>query len=183
MDSDNEFELLPSSPVHERKLKRLKKATRVPEHSHPPTPPLTFSESGNGEHLTPLTDSNAESGPELETLGPSPSNQPDTPKGVTVDDDGLSVKRVLDFDSVGEEHGKVDEENKEVKDLKTNEEVRDLNTDEAERKRRSLDEFPEKKEKKRKRIDEGDGSEKKPKDSSSNKIKAEKVDKCIILFC
>ncbi|TKY75140.1 DNA ligase [Spatholobus suberectus] len=164
MESDDDFELLPSSPVHERKLKRLKKATRAPEHSHPPSPPPNFSESGNGE----------QSGPELETLGLSP--QPDTPKGVTVEDDGVGEKRVLDFDSVGEEHGKVAEASEEVGDLKASEEIRDLNTDEADRKRRSLEDFPEKKEKKKKkkRIDDGDGSEKKAKESTTNKRKAEK---------
>ncbi|XP_020219322.1 myb-like protein X [Cajanus cajan] len=162
MESDDDFQLLPPSPVHERKLKRLKKATRAPQHSHPSALPTNFPESGN-----------AESGPELETLGPSP--RPNTPKGVTVEDDGVGAKRVLDFDSVSEEHGKVAEEAEEVGDLKTSEEVENLNTGEGERKRRSLDDLPEKKEKKKKkRVDDGDGSEKKQKESTSNKRKAEK---------
>nr|KYP64576.1 hypothetical protein KK1_019177 [Cajanus cajan] len=163
MESDDDFQLLPPSPVHERKLKRLKKATRAPQHSHPSALPTNFPESGN-----------AESGPELETLGPSP--RPNTPKGVTVEDDGVGAKRVLDFDSVSEEHGKVAEEAEEVGDLKTSEEVENLNTGEGERKRRSLDDLPEKKEKKKKkRVDDGDGSEKKQKESTSNKRKAEKA--------
>ncbi|RDX70477.1 hypothetical protein CR513_50272, partial [Mucuna pruriens] len=168
MDSDDDFELLPSSPVHERKLKRLKKATTVPEYSRPPTSPTNFSKSGNGEHLT---ESNGESGPEPETLGLSP--QPHTPKGVTVKDDGLGAKRVLDFDSVDEEHGKVAAESEEVGDLKTNDETQDLNTDQVDRKRRSLDDFPVKKEKK-KRIGGGHRSEQKHKDSKTNKRKIEK---------
>ncbi|KAG5033893.1 hypothetical protein JHK85_009195 [Glycine max] len=182
MESDDDFELLPPSPVQERKLKRLKKAARVPEPSHPPISPPNFSVSGNGEEH--LTEPNGESGPEFETLTPSPSPSPspspnpnpqsDTPKGVTVDDDGLGAKRVLDFDSFGEELGKVVEETEEVRDLKTYEEIRDLNTDEVERKRRGLDDLPEKNEKKKRINDDGDSSEKKPKVSATNKRKAEK---------
>ncbi|KAL3022772.1 hypothetical protein AAZX31_04G032600 [Glycine max] len=182
MESDDDFELLPPSPVQERKLKRLKKAARVPEPSHPPISPPNFSVSGNGEEH--LTEPNGESGPEFETLTPSPSPSPspspnpnpqsDTPKGVTVDDDGLGAKRVLDFDSFGEELGKVVEETEEVRDLKTYEEIRDLNTDEVERKRRGLDDLPEKNEKKKRINDDSDSSEKKPKVSATNKRKAEK---------
>ncbi|KHN22263.1 hypothetical protein glysoja_022019 [Glycine soja] len=177
MESDDDFDLLPPSPIQERKLKRLKQADRVPEPSHLPISPPNFSESGNGEEH--LTQSNGRSGPEIETLAtspsPSPSSQSDTPKGVTVDDDGLVAKRALDFDSLSEEHGKIADESEEVRDLKTNEEIGDLNTGEVERKRRSLDDLPEKNGKKKKRIDhDGDGSEKKPNESATNKRKTEK---------
>lgn len=186
MESDDDFDLLPPSPIQERKLKRLKQADRVPEPSHLPISPPNFSESGNGEEH--LTQSNGRSGPEIETLAtspsPSPSSQSDTPKGVTVDDDGLVAKRALDFDSLSEEHGKIAEESEEVRDLKTNEEIGDLNTGEVERKRRSLDDLPEKNGKKKKRIDhDGDGSEKKPNESATNKRKTEKVHNCICTFC
>ncbi|CAJ1973319.1 unnamed protein product [Sphenostylis stenocarpa] len=180
MESDDDVELLPPSPVHERKLRRLKKATRVPEPSHSLSSPTVFSESGNGEEQ--FTVSNGESGPEPESQVPSPSPnpQPDSPIGVTVNDDGLGAKRVLDFDFVIEEHKKVDGESQEVNDPKNSDEVRDLkasdkvrvlNTDEVERKRRSSNDLPENK---KKRIDGGDGSEKKLKESATNKRKAEK---------
>jgi len=183
MESDDDFELLPSSPVHERKLKRLKKANRAHKHSHPSSSPTNFSELGDTE---PLEES---IGPEPEILGLSPQLD-------SVKDYGLSAKRVLDFDSVAEElDGEVAEENEEfgslniseevgdlktseeIGDLKTSEEVRDLKTDESERKQRSSDESSEKKEKKKKkrRMDDGDGSEKMAKESVTNKRKAQKV--------
>jgi len=168
MESDDDLELLPLTPVHERKLKRLKKATRVPEPSHPAPSPTVFDESRKFEEH--FTVSNGKFGPEHEiqvpSLSPSPSPQPDSPRGVTVSDDDLGAKRVLDFDSVIEEHEKVDGESQEVRDLKTG--------DELERKRHSLDDLPENK--KKKRIVGSDGSEKKPKESATNKRKAEKVD-------
>ncbi|KAK7352343.1 hypothetical protein VNO80_17763 [Phaseolus coccineus] len=172
MESDHDLELLPSSPVHERKLKRLRKATRVPEPSHPPPSPSVFYESRKREEH--FTVSNGKLGSEHETQEPSPSPgpQPDFPRGVTVNDGDLGAKRVLDFDSVIEEHEKVDGESQEVRDLKTGDEFRVFNTDEVEKKRRSLNDLPENKNKKR--IVGSDGSEKKPKESATNKRKAEK---------
>ncbi|XP_061370685.1 uncharacterized protein LOC133313334 [Gastrolobium bilobum] len=150
MESDEDFELLPSSPVQEqRKLKRLKKVIRASEYSPPSTSPTNFPELANGGQLE---ESNGESSPELE----------DTSKGVTVNEDDLGATRVLEFDSVGEElDGKVTEEKGEVGDL---------NTNELEGKRRRLDFSSENNEKKKKRIDDGDGS----KESISNKRKTEK---------
>ncbi|KAL9312921.1 hypothetical protein ACSQ67_018373 [Phaseolus vulgaris] len=166
MESDHDLELLPSSPVHERKLKRLRKAARVPEPSHLPPSPAVFYESRKREEH--LTVSNGKLGSENETQehSPSPGSQPDFPRAVTVNDGDLGAKRVLDFDSV------IDGESQEVRDLKTGDEFRVFNTDEVERKRRSLNDLPENK--KKKRIVGSDGSEKKPKESATNKRKAEK---------
>lgn len=161
MESDDDFELLPSPPIHERKLKRLKKATRAHENPRPSTPPANSPESLNDAHLNL---SNGVSGPEIESLGDD---------NVTVEEEGLGgAKRVLEFDSLGDElDGKVTEEGEEVRDLNK--------TDELERKRRSIDDHSEnqetKKKKKKKRIDDGDGGEKKLKEAISNKRKAEKV--------
>lgn len=175
MESDHDLELLPSSPVHERKLKRLRKAARVPEPSHLPPSPAVFYESRKREEH--LTVSNGKLGSENETQehSPSPGSQPDFPRAVTVNDGDLGAKRVLDFDSV------IDGESQEVRDLKTGDEFRVFNTDEVERKRRSLNDLPENK--KKKRIVGSDGSEKKPKESATNKRKAEKVDNYIFLCC
>ncbi|KAK7351697.1 hypothetical protein VNO77_11322 [Canavalia gladiata] len=127
MESDDDYELLPPSPVYERKLKRLKKATRHPEHSHLSSSPTNFSELENSEHLE-------------ESIGPEPESLGLSPQVDTVKDDGLGATRVLDFDSVAEElDGRVAEEKEEVGDLnireevgnlKTSEEVRDLKTSE-----------------------------------------------------
>ncbi|KAK7310898.1 hypothetical protein RJT34_08684 [Clitoria ternatea] len=203
MESDDDFHLLPPSPVHYRKLKRLKKATKPAQNSRPSVSPTNFSE--------PLEDSNGGSGPqppELQT--------------------GLSAKRVLEFDSMAEElDGNVPQEsentNEVVEDLKNdesetkrpdfevggnvaeereqaedstideletkrlgfeldgnvaedNKQDGDSKTDEMDRNRRSSDVFPEKKKGKKKRIEDGDGSGsgKKTKESATNKRKAEK---------
>ncbi|XP_027356966.1 nucleolar transcription factor 1-B [Abrus precatorius] len=193
MESDDDYQLLPSFPVHERKLKRLKKAKTAPHFSHPTSPPTNFSELGNSKHLE---ESIKGSGLEPQSLGLSPQLD-------TVKDDCLGATRVLEFDSVGDElDGKVAEEKEEVVDLKiaeevvdlkiteevvdlkiseeavdlkSSEEIKGLKTEELERKRRSFDELPEKKQKKKKkRIEDSDGSEKKPKESMSSKRKAEK---------
>ncbi|XP_045799299.1 RNA polymerase-associated protein LEO1 isoform X2 [Trifolium pratense] len=160
MDSDDDFQPLPSSPIVERKLKRLKKASRVSENPPPSSPPIKFPQFENN---SALEDSIAGSATEIESL---------VDKNVTetVEEDDLGAKRVLEFDSVDYE---LDEKVTE----KTTEEFGDKNSEELEIKQPSVDddvvlEKKENKKKKNKRIDDGDGSEKKLKES--NKRKAEK---------
>lgn len=164
MDSDDDFDQLPS-PIHERKLKRLKKATRVSENPPPSSSPINLSEFANNSELE---ESNKGSILDLESFG-------DKIVTDTVEEDDSTAKRVLEFDSVSDE---LDEKFTE----KTPEEFIDLNTEELETKQNPVDDVTEKKEnaknkkkKKNKRIDDGDGSEKKLKESISNKRKAEKV--------
>jgi hypothetical protein len=158
MDSDEDFQPMPSSPIVQRKLKRLKKASRVSENPLPSPPPIKFPEFQNN---SPLEDSIAGSIPEIESLDDKNVTE-------TVEEDDLGAKRVLEFDSVDDElDAKVTE--------KTTEEFEEKHTDESEIKQPSIDDDSEKKEskKKKKRVDDGDGSEKKLKES--NKRKAEKV--------
>ncbi|PNX69571.1 hypothetical protein L195_g056792, partial [Trifolium pratense] len=170
MDSDDDFQPLPSSPIVERKLKRLKKASRVSENPPPSSPPIKFPQFENN---SALEDSIAGSAIEIESL---------VDKNVTetVEEDDLGAKRVLEFDSVDYE---LDEQVTEKTTLdekvteKTTEEFGDKNSEELEIKQPSVDddvvsEKKENKKKKNKRIDDGDGSEKKLKES--NKRKAEK---------
>ncbi|GAU14357.1 hypothetical protein TSUD_309170 [Trifolium subterraneum] len=171
MDSDDDFQPLPSSPIVERKLKRLKKASRVSENPPPSSPPIKFPQFENN---SALEDSIAGSAIEIESL---------VDKNVTetVEEDDLGAKRVLEFDSVDDElDGKVTEKEKTTLDEKftekTTEEFGETNTEELGIKQPSVDdvvsEKKENKKKKNKRIDNGDGSEKKLKES--NKRKAEK---------
>ncbi|KAK7283348.1 hypothetical protein RIF29_12800 [Crotalaria pallida] len=176
MDSDDDFELLPSSPIEAppRKLKRLKKAAaaaavRVPE----PSPQKSSPDSSSEEFETLQPDSSLE---EL-TFGsvPNPESLTAPPK-----EHGSGASRVLDFDSVAEELHTNFEANSEMEkeNVDVEEEVVDLKIRELERKRRSLDSSDDNKEnkknkKKKKRIDD-DGAEKRAKESASNKRKAEK---------
>ncbi|XP_014498812.1 transcriptional regulator ATRX isoform X2 [Vigna radiata var. radiata] len=117
MESDDDLAILPSSPVLERKLKRLKKASKLPEPSYPPSSPAVSYESRKCEKH--FTVSNGGFGSDHEDQVPSPSPGPRSgfPSGVTVKDDDLGAKRVLDFDSVIQEHEKVDGESQEVRDF------------------------------------------------------------------
>jgi len=173
MDSDDDFDALPlpSSPVIERKLKRLKKASRVLEIPLPSSSPIKLSES---EQNSGLEKSIGGSVPEIESLGGE--NVTDT-----VEETDLGAKRVLEFESMNDElDARVPE--------KMIEESGDKNTVELEIKQLSVEEVSEKKEnknkkksKKKKSSDDGDGSEKKLKESISNKRKAEKVPMRLIL--
>ncbi|KEH36146.1 hypothetical protein MTR_3g111740 [Medicago truncatula] len=169
MDSDEDFEALPSSPVIERKLKRLKKASRVSENPLPFSSPIKFSGS---EQNSGLEVSIRGSVPEVESLGGE--NVTDT-----VEENDLGAKRVLEFESMDDElDARVPE--------KTIEESGDKNTVELEIKQPSVEEVSEKKEEisekkgnknkksKKKGSDDDNGSEKKLKESISNKRKAEK---------
>jgi len=164
MDSDDDFEALPSSPVIGRKLKRLKKASRVSENPLPSSSPIKFSES---EQNSGLEQSIEGSVPEIQSLGGE--NVTDT-----VEENDLGAKRVLEFESMDDElDARVPE--------KTIEESGDKNTVELEIKQPSVEEVSEKKENKNKKkskkksSDDDNGSEKKLKESISNKRKAEKV--------
>ncbi|CAK8568984.1 unnamed protein product [Lathyrus sativus] len=181
MDSDDDFEPLPSPPVVERKLKRLKKASRVSENPQPSSPPRV---SENPIHSSPprvsenplpssspiklpefennsgLEESNGESVDEIEALVDNNVTE-------TVMEDGVGARRVLKFDSLDDElDGKFTE--------KTTEE----NTDELEKKQHTVEDVSEKKDskkKKKKKIEDGDRNEKKlRKESISSKRKAEK---------
>jgi hypothetical protein len=155
MDSDEDFQPMPSSPIVERKLKRLKKASRVSEIPLPSSPPIKSPEFENN---SALENSIAGSATEIESLDDKNVTE-------TVEEDDLGAKRVLEFDSVDDElDGKITE--------KTTEEFEEKHTDESEIKQPIVDDVSEeKRNKKKKKI--VDGSEKKLKES--NKRKAEKV--------
>ncbi|CAI8599982.1 unnamed protein product [Vicia faba] len=176
MDSDDDFEPLPPSPIIERKLKRLKKASRVSETPKPSSPPINSPRVSENPPPSPspiklpefennlvLEELNGESIDEIETLTENNVT-------VTVDEDCLGARRVLKFDSVDDEiDGKFTE--------KTTEEFGDTKTDELEEKQHNAEDLSEKKEskKKKKRSDDGDRNEKKQrKESISSKRKAEK---------
>ncbi|XP_058785330.1 uncharacterized protein LOC131660174 [Vicia villosa] len=177
MDSDDDFEPSPPSPIIERKLKRLKKASRVSENPKPLSPPrvsenplpssspIKLPEFENNSVFEEL---NGESTDEIEALA-------DNNVTNIVEEDNLGARRVLKFDSVDEIDGKSTE--------KTTEELGDINTDtdELEKKQHTVEdveEISEKKEskkKKKKRSDDGDRNEKKQrKETISSKRKAEK---------
>ena len=183
MESDDDFELLPSSsPVHQPKLKRLKKAIRVPQYS--PTksphdddddaPPINSPQS---DTLPSGSPSPSPIGGHVDESNWGSSPQHDASESDTVKENGSGAMRALDFDSVGQEL----DGNVEVRSTETEkgEQVADLSTDELDRKRRSLHDDSENKEKKKKkkRIDSDDG-DKKLKESATSKIKAEKVHHC-----
>ncbi|BAT77777.1 hypothetical protein VIGAN_02037200 [Vigna angularis var. angularis] len=117
MESDDDLALLPSSPVHERKLKRLKKASKVHEPSYSPSSPAVSYESRKCEEHFTVSNGGFGSDHEDQVPIPSPGPRSDFPRGVTVKDDDLGAKRVLDFDSVIQEHEKVDGESQEVRDF------------------------------------------------------------------
>ncbi|CAL0327029.1 unnamed protein product [Lupinus luteus] len=157
MDSDDDFQLLPSSPIilPQPKLKRLKKAASliVPSNN-------SSDESGSLRSNSALEELTVRSVPNRENSSPLPNKH------------GSGAARVLDFNSVADELD-VDVEYTEIEKDKV-EEVADLKSNELERKRRSLDNSAENSSKKRKKRIDDDGAEKMAKESASNKRKAEK---------
>ncbi|OIV89805.1 hypothetical protein TanjilG_30554 [Lupinus angustifolius] len=157
MDSDDDFQLFPSSPIilPQPKLKRLKKVASLIVPSIDSSDELESLRSDSTlEELTVRSVANHES------LSPLPNKH------------GSGAARVLDFNSVDEDFD-VNVESTEIEKDKV-EEVADLKSHELERKRRSLDNSAEySNKKKKKRVDDG-GAEKIAKESASNKRKAEK---------
>ncbi|KAI9199897.1 hypothetical protein LWI28_000147 [Acer negundo] len=171
MESHVDFESFsptksPSSPVPERKLKRLKKAKKLTE--NPPefetlgSEELDFrySEEGKPTEISPKSKTvgfEKSSGQDLEELdsgsrsgseGFGDENGSDTEVGgLGVEEDGSSAKRTLNFDSLVEEldgRDKVRSDDMEIE--KQNE---DTKVEELEKKKRSSDGFKEKKDNKR----------------------------------
>lgn len=168
MESDDDFQLLPQSEEispSERKLKRLKKAIRVP--TEPSSPLLDFpkSEALDSEELKELSPSVAGSESESESEeGFDGGNELDfglggeEEKEGEEEENGLGVKpkRVLEFDSVGDDFdAKRDDPSEEMGDV-----VEDPRIEEPVKKRRSSDELDENidnkktKKKKKKNVDE-----------------------------
>ncbi|KAL1343785.1 hypothetical protein HN51_017741 [Arachis hypogaea] len=184
MESDEDFELVPPPPLLEPKpkLKRLKKALRVPPLSpsnHDGSSPIdsgTLPSDGPSPSAGHVEDSNWGSNPQIDrrVTAHLDASDSDTAKK----NNGFGAMRALDFDSIG---GGLDG-NDEVhsKEMETEnekgEEVADLEIDDRDRKRRSLDEDSEDQEKKRKRKRKKKGldGEKQLKESASNKRRAEK---------
>ena len=161
MESDDDFQLLPQSEEispSERKLKRLKKAIRVS--TEPSSPLLDFpkSEALDSEGLKELSPSGAGSESESEE-GFDGGNELDFGLGDEEEEEnglGVKTKRVLEFDSVGDDFGaKRDDPSEEMGDG-----VEDLRIEEPVKKRRSSDELDENidnkktKKKKKKNVDE-----------------------------
>ncbi|MED6138427.1 hypothetical protein PIB30_074121 [Stylosanthes scabra] len=186
MESDEDFELLPPSPLHEPKpkLKRIKKALRVPPLSpsnHDVSSPIesgTLSSDDPSPSPEHVEDSNSNwgSNPQIDhkVTAPLDASDSDTPKG----NKGFGAMRALDFDSIGDElDGNDEAHSKEMESEKEKrEEVADLEIDDRGTKRRSLDEDSqdqEKNKKKRKTKDGVDG-EMQPKESASNKRRTQK---------
>ncbi|KAK4599717.1 hypothetical protein RGQ29_009664 [Quercus rubra] len=161
MESDDDFQLLPQSEEispSERKLKRLKKAIRVS--TEPSAPLLDFpkSEALDSEGLKELSPSGAGSESESEE-GFDGGNELDFGLGDEEEEEnglGVKTKRVLEFDSVGDDFdAKRDDPSEEMGDG-----VEDLRIEETVKKRRSSDELDENidnkktKKKKKKNVDE-----------------------------
>ena len=161
MESDDDFQLLPQSEEispSERKLKRLKKAIRVS--TKPSSPLLDFpkSEALDSEGLKELSPSGAGSESESEE-GFDGGNELDFGLGDEEEEEnglGVKTKRVLEFDSVGDDFdAKRDDPSEEMGDG-----VEDLRIEEPVKKRRSSDELDENidnkktKKKKKKNVDE-----------------------------
>jgi len=163
MESDDDFQLLPQSEEispSERKLKRLKKAIRVS--TEPSSPLLDFpkSEALDSEELKELSPSGAGSESESEE-GFDGGNELDFGLGGEEEKEeenglGVKTKRVLEFDSVGDDFdAKRDDLSEEMGDG-----VEDLRIEEPVKKRRSSDELDENidnkktKKKKKKNVDE-----------------------------
>ncbi|XP_054798734.1 uncharacterized protein LOC129303441 [Prosopis cineraria] len=182
MESDDDIELRPSSPVRERRLTRLKKAFRVPEYPRPNSPdsssfpsPANSSEADashpNGLIGLDFEDLNLASGFSFEAIGDKngPSIERDAPESVK--EDGLSETRVSEFDSVAEDIGGNGQAcSTEAMGL----ESEDPKTDELEKNQHSLGTFSDKRKRKRKKILDSDRGEEKVKESTSNKKGAEK---------
>ncbi|KAM4129693.1 hypothetical protein ACJW30_01G043600 [Castanea mollissima] len=146
MESDDDFQLLPQSEEispSERKLKRLKKAIRVP--TEPSEPLLDFprSEALDSEELKELSPLGAGSESESEE-GFDGGNELDFGLGGEEEKEeenglGVKTKRVLEFDSVGDDSGaKRDDLSEEMGDV-----VEDPRIEEPVKKRRSSDELDE----------------------------------------
>ncbi|XP_050267402.1 uncharacterized protein LOC126712208 isoform X2 [Quercus robur] len=164
MESDDDFQLLPQSEEispSERKLKRLKKAIRVS--TEPSSPLLDFpkSEAQDSEELKELSPSGAGSESESEE-GFDGGNELDFGLGGEEEEKeeenglGVKTKRVLEFDSVGDDFvAKRDDPSEEMGDG-----AEDLRIEEPVKKRRSSDELDENvdnkktKKKKKKNVDE-----------------------------
>lgn len=166
MESDDDFQLLPQSEEispSERKLKRLKKAIRVS--TEPSLPLLDFpkSEAQDSEELKELSPSGAGSESESEE-GFDGGNELDFGLGGEEEEKeeenglGVKTKRVLEFDSVGDDFdAKRDDPSEEMGDG-----AEDLRIEEPVKKRRSSDELDENvdnkktktKKKKKKNVDE-----------------------------
>ncbi|KAM4121936.1 hypothetical protein ACB094_01G044400 [Castanea mollissima] len=146
MESDDDFQLLPQSEEispSERKLKRLKKAIRVP--AEPSEPLLDFprSEALDSEELKELSPSGAGSESESEEgfdggneldFGLAGEEEKEEENGL-----GVKTKRVLEFDSVGDDSdAKRDDLSEEMGDV-----VEDPRIEEPVKKRRSSDELDE----------------------------------------
>ncbi|KAL1309477.1 hypothetical protein HN51_052162 [Arachis hypogaea] len=183
MESDEDFELLPPPPLHEPKpkLKRLKKALRVPPLSpsnHDGSSPIdsgTLPSDGPTLSAGHVEDSNWGSNPQIDhrVTAHLDASDSDTAKK----NNGFGAMRALDFDSIGDGLDGNDEvHSKEMEtENEKGEEVADLEIDDRDRKRRSLDEDSEDQEKKRKRKKKkGLDGEKQLKESASNKRRAEK---------
>ncbi|KAL4300753.1 hypothetical protein AHAS_Ahas17G0232400 [Arachis hypogaea] len=183
MESDEDFELLPLPPLHEPKpkLKRLKKALRVPPLSpsnHDGSSPIdsgTLPSDGPTLSAGHVEDSNWGSNPQIDhrVTAHLDASDSDTAKK----NNGFGAMRALDFDSIGDGLDGNDEvHSKEMEtENEKGEEVADLEIDDRDRKRRSLDEDSEDQEKKRKRKKKkGLDGEKQLKESASNKRRAEK---------
>ena len=168
-----------SPPVPERKLKRLKKAIRVSQD-------LQLKQS-NAEALIKESSSS-----KLETLEfkgsderlSSSSGSEEFDRGNILDsgftglgteEDGLSVKRALDFGDLDEGPG----ENGEDRGAEIREESGDVLMEELEKKRPSSDCIEEEKEKKKKKRkkkkNESSGDDEKTKETFTNKWRSEKV--------
>ncbi|XP_075674147.1 uncharacterized protein LOC142643414 [Castanea sativa] len=142
MESDDDFQLLPQSEEispSERKLKRLKKAIRVP--TEPSEPLLDFprSEALDSEELKELSPLGAGSESESEE-GFDGGNELDFGLGGEGENGlGVKTKRVLEFDSVGDDSdAKRDDLSEEMGDV-----VEDPRIEEPVKKRRSSDELDE----------------------------------------
>ncbi|KAK4255628.1 hypothetical protein QN277_008605 [Acacia crassicarpa] len=179
MESDEDIALRPSSPVQERRLKRLKKAVRVPEDPRPNTPdcnpsppPANSPESdvrsdgGNGLDSEDLHVATASS---FETIGDENGPSAERDASESVKEDGLSETKVSEYDSVAEDLGGNDRTcSTEEKGL----DIKDLDTNELEKNQHSLGTFSDKR--KRKKSSGSDRSEEKVIESTSNKKRAEK---------
>ncbi|KAL4649909.1 hypothetical protein ACB092_01G048400 [Castanea dentata] len=146
MESDDDFQLLPQSEEispSERKLKRLKKAIRVP--TEPSEHLLDFprSEALDSEELKELSPLGAGSESESEE-GFDGGNELDFGLGGEEEKEeenglGVKTKRVLEFDSVGDDSdAKRDDLSEEMGDV-----VEDPRIEEPVKKRRSSDELDE----------------------------------------
>ncbi|OMO87612.1 hypothetical protein CCACVL1_08886 [Corchorus capsularis] len=157
MDSDEDLELLspsdePSSPVHERKLKRLKKVKSIAE-----VPPLFESpdfDIPDGQAIEEPKSGSRSGFEGSDEENESSSGFDDWPVEENVS--GSVAKRTLDFDSLTEEvEGNVEDQSREM-------EIRDSEMDESGKKRPSFDGLENKEKKKKKKRVKGVGEDEMP---------------------